>query len=257
MLFRSTFRVTIPSSAFALPQINWVGQRLGVKNVGGLFPNDDGGQQIAKDVAAAYEANGMTLQPEFFEQGRVDFVPLITRLMAAGAEAIELDGNSPATAGQIVKQAREAGFTGPIIRTGGESTADIINVAGAEAAEGLYVHMPADLLGADATPLRETFEAKYGIPLSATAVPEYAGIQLLFAAIQKAGSIDDVPAIAQALESLRGHPTILGPVTWVGETEGSGTVYENGHQLMYPYYVGQVEDGKVRIVATCDETACQ
>jgi branched-chain amino acid transport system substrate-binding protein len=252
-----TFRVIMPSSEFAHPQIKWVSDKLGVKSVGGLFPNDESGQQVAKDLAAPYEANGVKMQSEFFERDRVDFVPLITRLVAAGIEAIDLDGNSPATAGLIVKQAREAGFKGPIIRTGGESTVDIINVAGAEASEGLYVHMPSDLFGATVAPLKEKFEAKYGIPMSAAAVPEYAGVKLLLAAIQKAGSIDDVPAIAKAMEGLAGEPTILGPASWVGKNEPSGTVYENGHQMMYPFYVGQVEGGKVRIAATCDPTACK
>jgi branched-chain amino acid transport system substrate-binding protein len=252
-----TFRVIMPSSEFAHPQIKWVCDQLEVKTVGGLFPNDESGQQVAKDLAAPYEANGVKMQSEFFERDRVDFVPLITRLMAAGVEAIDLDGNSPATAGLIVKQAREAGFKGPIIRTGGESTVDIINVAGAEAAEGLYVHMPSDLFGPDIAPLKEKFEAKYNMPMSAAAVPEYAGVKLLLAAIQKAGSIDDVPAVTKAMESLSGEATILGPVSWVGKNEPSGTVYENGHQMMYPFYIGQVVGGKVNVVATCDPTACK
>jgi len=135
-----TFRPNITTGEMSQPQINWVVKTRGVKKVGGLFPKDETGEQIAKDVEAAYARAGAELSSkEFFERDRVDFVPLLTRIMASGVDAIELDGNSPTTAGLIVKQAREIGYTGLIIRTGGPATQEIVNVAGKDAAEGLIV----------------------------------------------------------------------------------------------------------------------
>ena len=133
----------IPSDVFSDPQIKWVVQKLGAKRVGGLFPNDESGQQVGAANEAAYQAVGAKfVAKEFFERERVDFVPLLTRVLAQNIDAFELDGNSPQTAGLLVKQLRELGFKGPIIRTGGDATADILKIAGKEATENVYVHQP-------------------------------------------------------------------------------------------------------------------
>src|SRR5690606_26772809 len=103
-----TFRPNVTTVEVAQPQVEWLAKSQGIKKVGALFPNDETGQQIAKDLAAAYKSAGADLvATEFFERDRVDFVPLLTRIAARGVDAIELDGNSPTTAGLIVKQARE------------------------------------------------------------------------------------------------------------------------------------------------------
>ena len=251
-----TFRYIMPSSEFAFPQIKWVAEKLQIKRAGALAPNDETGQTLAQDLTKSYAENGVKMDVEFFERDRVDFVPLLTRLMAAGVKGIDLSGNSPATAGLIVKQAREAGFTGPIINTGGESTRDIINVAG-NAAEGLYVHLPADVTSPEIKGLAEKFQAKYGIPMNAPAAAQYAAAQMLFKAIQKAGKISDIPAVAKALESLAGDNTVLGPISFVGGNQQSGAVYGNGHQMMYPFYIGQVKDGTITIAATCTPQSCK
>src|SRR5690606_28076133 len=139
------FRPNVTTAEVSQPQIDWVVASQGIKKVGALFPNDETGQAIAKDLQAAYGKAGAGLvATEFVERDRVDFVPLLTRIMAKRVDAIELDGNSPTTAGLLVKQARELGFEGKIIRTGGPATQDIVNVAGKEAAEGLLVHTPID-----------------------------------------------------------------------------------------------------------------
>jgi branched-chain amino acid transport system substrate-binding protein len=75
---------------------------------------------------------------EFFERDRVDFVPLLTRMLARGIDTVELDGNSPSTAGLIVKQARELGCKGRFVRTGGPATAEILSVAGKDSSEGIH-----------------------------------------------------------------------------------------------------------------------
>ena len=111
-----SFRVVATTAEVSQPQIDWLVKTQGVKKVGALFPNDESGQAIAKDLEASYKAAGATMSAkEFFERERVDFVPMLTRMFARGIDAIELDGNSPATAGLIVKQARELGFKGKIM----------------------------------------------------------------------------------------------------------------------------------------------
>jgi branched-chain amino acid transport system substrate-binding protein len=251
--FPYSFRPVISTEEFSDPQIGWVVKKLGAKNVGGLFPNDESGQQVALANAKAYEKAGAKFDArEFFERERVDFVPLLTRLFAKNIDAIELDGNSPTTAGLIVKQAREMGFKGPIIRTGGDATADIIKVAGAANAEGLYVHQTIDPNDPKVAAYVKRYTDKYKSDMNAFSPMFHANVQVLFAAMQKAGTTTDVDKIRDAMVSLSGTDTVIGKVSWTGEQ-----LYGVKRQIDAPFYIGQIKGGKSVIIAKCTTKACE
>jgi branched-chain amino acid transport system substrate-binding protein len=245
-----SFRPVISTQEFSTPQIKWVGTKLKLKTVGALFPNDESGQQVAIANGDAYKTVGATLEKEFFERDRVDFVPLLTRLLAKKIDGFELDGNSPQTAGLMVKQLRELGFTGPIIRTGGDATAEILEVAGKQAAEGLYVHQAIDPASAQVAAFRKRYEAKYKGEMNAFAPFFYANVKMVLAAMQKAGTATDSAKILAALEGLKDFDTVLGKVGWTGG-------YGVPHQLDAPFYVAQIKDGKPVIQARCTTAGCQ
>lgn len=247
-----TFRPNLTTAEVSQPQIDWVVTKHEVKTVGGLFPNDETGQQVAKDVQAAYEKAGADLAAvEFFERDRVDFVPLLTRIIAQGVDAIELDGNAPATTGQIVQQARDLGFDGLLIRTGGPATQDIINVAGAEAAEGLLVHSGFNPQIEAAAAYMARHEKEYG-PMNGFSPFFYDGSKMLFEAIAAAGTVEDTDAVKAALENLKDFDGVQGKLNWTGQDR-----YGSNHQIDAPYFIARVEDGKEVIVATCNQTACE
>jgi branched-chain amino acid transport system substrate-binding protein len=251
--FPYSFRPVISTEEFSDPQIGWVVKKLGAKNVGGLFPNDESGQQVALANAKAYEKAGAKFDArEFFERERVDFVPLLTRLFAKNIDVIELDGNSPTTAGLIVKQAREMGFKGPIIRTGGDATADIIKVAGAANAEGLYVHQTIDPNDPKVAEYVKRYTDKYKSDMNAFSPMFYANVQVLFAGMQKAGTTTDVDKIRDAMVALSGTDTVIGKVSWTGEQQ-----YGVKRQIDAPFYIGQIKGGKSVIVAKCTTKGCE
>ncbi len=248
-----TFRPVITSEEMSQPQINWVIKRLHVKRVGGLFPNDETGQAIAKANEEAYGKAGATFAAkEFFERAREDFVPLLTRLLAARVDAIELDGNSPTTAGLIVKQARELGFKGAIIRTGGPATEEIVNVAGKQAAEGLYVHSTIDPSVPGVAAYMKRYEERYKEKMNGFSPFFYDGVRMLFAAMQKAGTVDDTDRVRGALEQIGTFDGALGKLRWTGRER-----YGIDHQIDAPFYIAQVKDGKETIVARCTPKSCE
>lgn len=248
-----TFRPNVTTAEVAGPQIEWVVKTRNVKRVGALFPNDETGQQIAKDLTAAYGKVGADLAAkEFFERDRVDFVPLITRILAAKVDAIELDGNSPSTAGLITKQARELGFTGTIIRTGGPATQDIVNVAGKQAAEGLLVHTPIDPKLASTAEYAQKYNAKYKRAMNGFSPAFYDGTHLLFEAMRKAGTVSDTVKVKAELEKIKGHKGALGESSWTGKA-----AYGVDHQLDAPFYVAEVKDGQEVIRARCTASGCK
>lgn len=248
-----TFRPNVTTAEVSQPQINWLVKTQGLKKVGALFPNDETGQQIASDLEGAYKKAGADLAvKEFFERDRVDFVPLLTRMMARGIDAIELDGNSPTTAGLIVKQARELGFSGKIVRTGGPATQEIINVAGAEAAEGMFVHTPVDPELPSTKAYAELYAAKYKHAMNGFSPAFYDGTNLLFEAMRRAGTVSDTEKVRDELQKISNFDGALGTLNWTGQA-----MYGINHQLNAPFYVAQVHEAKEVIRARCTVDGCQ
>jgi branched-chain amino acid transport system substrate-binding protein len=91
--FPYTFRPVLTTGEISDPQLRWVIAKTGAKKAGALFPNDESGQQVAIQVGKAYGKAGTQLVVNFFERDRVDFVPLLTGLVAQNIDMIELDGN--------------------------------------------------------------------------------------------------------------------------------------------------------------------
>lgn len=248
-----SFRPVLPTEIFSDPQIKWVVQNLGVKRVAGLFPNDESGQQVGADVERAYVAAGATFATkEYFEREQVDFVPLLTRVLTHNIDAFELDGNSPQTAGLLVKQLRGLGFKGPIIRTGGDATADILKIAGPEASENIYVHQPIDPTSPPMIEYTKRFETKYKIPMNAFSPFFYANLQVMFAAMTKAGTVTDTDKVRSAMLGLNDFDTILGKVSWTGQD-----LWKSNQQLNAPFYVAQLKGGAAAVVAKCTPKECR
>jgi branched-chain amino acid transport system substrate-binding protein len=251
--YKYSFRPVIPSDVFSDPQVKWVVDKLGAKRIGGLFPNDESGQQVGAANEAGYAAVGAKfVAKEFFERERVDFVPLLTRVLAQNIDAFELDGNSPQTAGLLVKQLRELGFKGPIIRTGGDATADLLKIAGKEATENVYVHQPINPDSASIQEYTKRFEAKYNMPLNAFSPFFYANVQMLFAGMQKAGTVTDTDKVREAILSLKDFDSVLGKVNWMGEA-----LWKSNQQLEAPFYVALIKGGAAHVMAKCTPKLCE
>ncbi|EHK66360.1 ABC transporter substrate-binding protein [Achromobacter arsenitoxydans] len=248
-----TFRPNVTTAEVSQPQIDWLVKAQGLRKVGALFPNDETGQQIALDLEGAYKKAGAALATkEFFERDRVDFVPMLTRMMARGIDAIELDGNSPTTAGLIVKQARELGFEGKIVRTGGPATQEIVNVAGKQAAEGMLVHTPIDPDLPATQAYAALYAAKYKHPMNGFSPAFYDGTNMLFEAMRRAGTVEDTERVRVEMEKLDGFDGSLGKLSWTGQA-----MYGINHQLNAPFYVAEVKDGREVIRARCTVEGCR
>jgi len=247
------FRPNLTTEETSQPQIDWLVKVKHIKKVGALFPNDETGQQIARDLDASYSHAGAQLSSkEFFDRQRVDMVPLLTRIIGAGVDTIELDGNSPATAGLIVRQARELGFKGLIVRSGGPATAEIVAVAGKQAAEGMLVNTPIDPANRAVQDYSARYLKKYGKRMNGFSPAFYDGTHMLFKAMQQAGTVNDTERVKTALEAQKDYPGILGKLNWTGAAH-----YGANHQIDAPFYIAEVKDGQEVVKARCTPAACQ
>jgi branched-chain amino acid transport system substrate-binding protein len=244
-----SFRMQIPTDYFAPGVARWLRQTYPqMKKVGIISPNDAVGQTLAPLHAQAYAQHGFEMVfDEKYDRGLKDFGPLITRMMAKGAELLELDGNAPGEAGLMVKQARQLGFKGVIIQTGGPGIEEVMRVAGSFA-EGFLSYDLFDPTDAALQSYVKGYHAKWDGPIPGLSVVWYNAARVLHEAFKKAGSID-VDKVRDALENLEGTPTVFGPVRWGGQDR-----YGINHQLLHSFLISEVKDGKVGLKARLEPT---
>jgi branched-chain amino acid transport system substrate-binding protein len=248
-----SFRPILTTSETAPAQIAWVAKTMGIKKVGALFPNDETGQKIIVDLEKAYSSAGAPLAAkELFERDRLDMAPLLTRLMAQGVDAIELDGNAPTTSGLIVKQARELGFKGLILRSGGPATPEIVAVAGKRATEGMIVYSPLDPSNPAIKAYADRYQKQYKKPMNGFSPSFYDATHMLFQAMARAGTVTDTDKVGAALAAIKDYQGIMGITNWTGKQ-----AYGIDHQVDVPYYLAEVKDGKEIIRAHCSVQACE
>ncbi|CAN5178151.1 ABC transporter substrate-binding protein [soil metagenome] len=245
-----SFRTVLTTVEFAEPQVAWMVKNFGVKKAATLLPNDETGQAMVGDLDAAYrKAGGNLAVKEFFERDRVDFVPLITRMLAAGVDAIDINGIPPATAGLIVEQARELGYAGKFVRTGGPATADIVAIAGKQATEGMLVYTPIDPTLPSTKAYIDAYVAKYKAQPNGFGPSFYDFAAMLFEAMKRAGTVTDSAKVKDELEKISDFPGVLGKLSWIGKEK-----YGINHQLAVPFYLAEIKDGVEVIRARCTPT---
>ena len=70
----------------------------------------------------------------------------------------------------------------------------------------------------------------------------YNAAQLLVAALQQAGTVEDVDKIIKVLENIK-YTGIFGTIRWVGKE-----TYGINHQILHDMYVGKIVGGKCQII---------
>ncbi len=133
------FRNSLPESSVIPGTIAQSAEVLGYTTVGVLYGDDDdftlSGYEVFVD---ALDENGIEiLSEETFARGDVDFNAQLSNLLADNPEALIVSALA-AEAVQIIVQARDLGYDGPIIGGNGLNSPAIIDNAG-EAAEGVIV----------------------------------------------------------------------------------------------------------------------
>ena len=132
-------RDSLPEAVVIPGTIEQATQLLGLSSVGLLYGNDDDFTISGYDVfKQALADNGVTIgDEETFAKGDVDFSAQLTNLLGKNPDALVVSALA-AEAVQIITQARQQGYTGPIIGGNGFNSPAVLNQAG-ENAEGLIV----------------------------------------------------------------------------------------------------------------------
>ncbi|WP_055482157.1 branched-chain amino acid ABC transporter substrate-binding protein [Sphaerimonospora mesophila] len=137
-------------------------------------------------------------------------------------------------AGLLARQFRQAGYEGKILVGDGSVSPKLIEIAGAEAADGVYATMtqtPETLQGAESW--IANYKQKFGSDPGPYSNQSYDAVRLAAEAITKAGGTDGEKVIA-ALEAIDGFSMFSGPLKFTPEH----TLSTGGFQILV------VKDGK-------------
>ena len=177
------------------------------KKVAMLFQNDQGGKVLAEIYEPLFKAKGIETITEYFDPGTKDFTPVLAKLAAFKADYL-FPGYSDAPLYDIVRQATEGNFIRKFFLVRGSLGPGMKNKDGIE---DYIVYVPKYFEEAEKTEPKikqfiDTYKAFYKrdfpydqAPLCSSSC--YDHVYMLVAAMQKAGTVDDVGKIRAALLS--------------------------------------------------------
>lgn len=207
------FRDSLPEAVVIPGTIEQATAALGLTQVGVLYGSDDDFTLSGYDVfIEALDANGVTiLGEETFARGDVDFSAQLTNLIGQSPDALVVSALA-AEATQIIVQARQQGYTGPIIGGNGFNSPAVLTNAGADA-EGLIVGGAWNIGNPDPSPSSnqfvDVFTSVTTNPPDQFAAQAYTGAWLLASAIRCADSVEH-EAVRDAIGALTDVETPLG-----------------------------------------------
>jgi branched-chain amino acid transport system substrate-binding protein len=202
---------TPQDDASAVTRIFQQMKKMGISKIGLLSSNTGFGKGGKEQVAKLAPQHGIQIVvDEVYDKAATDLTAEVTKLKAAGVQAVINWSIEPAQA-IVIKNVRQLGLTIPIFQSHGFGNINYVKAAGA-AAEGVI--FPAGrLLVADGLPdkhpqkallvtYKKEYEKKYGEDVSTFGGHAYDAMEMLVAALRKAGA--DREKVRSALEGLTG-----------------------------------------------------
>jgi branched-chain amino acid transport system substrate-binding protein len=217
-----------------------------MKSVAIIAPNDQGGTDIASVDAEAYRANGIQAVEEYYQRGTTNFAPIVARLLSHKTDAIDIASSPPTDGGTLLKQLRQAGFTGPIGRLGGPAWDEILRVVGnVDVIKNFYWYESVPVAEPQVKKLWDDYKKLMGSnpPENTSLAAWSACTRLLLKAITKAGTIEDTKKVAEVLRAMPVEDPYLGKGAWIGKK-----FYGIQQEVSYPFGMGMVIDGKLQTV---------
>ncbi|MFA7119786.1 MAG: ABC transporter substrate-binding protein, partial [Sphaerochaetaceae bacterium] len=159
---------------------------LGYRNIAVLYAKNDYSQGLYEGMTENFQkAGGKVIVAEACQVGDKDFKTQLTKIKAAGPEAIYIPDYTAEMA-QILEQARELGITVPFLSCDGFSNPEIFKLAGGFTKGVVYVGPAKAEESAAHDKFVKDYTAKYGIGPDSFATNSYDASYILFAAMEKA-----------------------------------------------------------------------
>lgn len=225
--------------------VTWLKDRIKQRRMILINPNDAVGWVMAGTSEQLYKKAGFELlSNQMYERTQNDFQSLLTKVISLKPDVIDIGATPPATAGLLVRQARELGYKGLILKTGGPGWSEIVAGAGKAASEGLISALYVDPKNEAYKQLAAKFKKAVGQEPNEMLLPVYDGIKVMFSAIQKAGDVSDTTKVAAAFSKVLPAKSLQGDEITLGGRE----LFGSDQQLLTWTYIGEVKNGEAIVV---------
>ena len=203
--------------------------KLGFKKVAILHDSTSYAKGLADESNALLKKKGAEVV--FFDAltpGERDYTTILTKLKGANPEVVLFTGYFP-EAGLLLRQKKDMNWKVPFIGGDATNNADLVKIAGKEAAEGYYFlspPQPQDLDTADAKAFLAGYQKKYNeLPPSIWAVLAGDGFQVMVAGIAGAKSTDGAKIADYLHKDFKGHSGLSGAISFDAKGDREGEVY--------------------------------
>jgi branched-chain amino acid transport system substrate-binding protein len=225
---KHVFLINGTGSQQATAAEKWITKQ-GAKSVALMHDNTSYSKDIAVRTQTLLEAPGGAepVITEAVTPKESDYSANITNVLDKKPDFVYWTGYFQ-EGGLIARQLRQAGYKGSIMVGDGSVSPKLMEIAGAEAAEGVYATMtqtPDTLEGAEGW--IAAYQKKYNAAPGPYSNQAYDAVRLAAEAVTKAGGTDGAKVIA-ALEAIDGFPMFSGPLKFTPEH----TLASGGFQIL-------------------------
>ena len=203
--------------------------KLGFKKVAVLHDSTSYAKGLADEANALLKKQGVEVV--FFDAltpKESDYTAILTKLKGANPDVVLFTGYYP-EAGQLLRQKKGMNWKTPFIGGDATNNADLVKIAGKEAAEGFYFlspPQPQDLDTPEAKAFLADYQKKYNeLPPSIWAVLAGDGFRVAVAGIAGAKSTDGGKVADYLHTSLKDFSGLSGPISFDFKGDREGDVY--------------------------------
>ena len=231
--FKTTFRVVADDVHLGGTLGKYAVKELKGKSIAVIDDRTAYGQGVAEEFSKAVKASGGSIaETQFTTDKATDFTAILTQIKAKKPDVIFF-GGMDAVAGPMIRQMKQLGITSKFMGGDGICSSELPKLAGGAMADGQVVCAEAggvegsQKVGMDK--FREDYKKKFGIEVQVYAPYVYDALNVMVAAMVKAGS-SDPKVYLPVLAKTDGYKGVTGNISF----DEKGDV-KNGALTLYTY----------------------
>ena len=231
--FKTTFRVVADDVHLGGTLGRYAVKELKGKSIVTIDDRTAYGQGVAEEFAKAVKASGGAIADQQFTTDKAtDFTAILTAVKAKKPDIV-FYGGMDAVAGPMIRQMKQLGINAKFMGGDGICSGELPKLAGGAMADGQVVCAEAGgVEGAQKVGMdkfREDFKKKYGVDVQIYAPYVYDALNVMVAAMVKAGSADPAKYLP-VLAKTEGYKGVTGVISF----DNKGDI-KNGALTLYTY----------------------